>query len=407
MTENYNLSFERCILSSLIFTPEKIDQYAYELRSSDFYMHTHKNIFEAIMSLEAQKKPVDEEFIKKVMLVSGTFDESAMLEVISTNPINNLKPYVDEIKGFAQKRALVLLGSKLLHGEFELLTDALSYAETELHNIVDMNMGDDDFGIISLMDAPDEKTDFILSDWLPMPRGTISIVAAPGGTGKSWTALQMAYRHARGGHKCAVWLSEDTVSKSKERASAICTDILHTPFAIKNVDVITRVPMQMMINKQFSHANFYKLKKRLSSYDLIVLDPLVAFYGGDENDNSQARSFMQPFMNWASEENKCIVFLHHSKKGAEDNMKSSARGAGAFVDAARTVYEINKIYNNPRSGALDMENAHMREFTLTKDNYGVIEMLNDFKVRREITPRRSARATAVEFQYNRLEMPTL
>jgi RecA-family ATPase len=106
---------------------------------------------------------------------------------------------------------------------------------------------------------------------------------------------------------------------------------------------------------------------------------------------------MQPFMDWAREENICIVFLHHSRKNNDDSMKSSARGAGAFVDAARTVYQIDKIYTNKHTGVLDMDNAHMREFMLTKDNYGAIRLLNDFKVQREITPKKSARVVEVTY----------
>jgi len=270
-----------------------------------------------------------------------------------------------------------------------------------------MNLFADEFGIISLVDAPDGETEFILQEWLPLPRGTVSLVVAPGGTGKSWTALQMALRHtASTGLKTLAWLSEDPIYESKQRASSICREILHTPFnTMRNLRVISRPPIQMMKNKQFNPSNFYKLRKNLAGHDLIIIDPLLAFYGGDENDNSQARAFMQPFMDWAREENICIVFLHHSKKNSDDSAKGSARGAGAFVDAARTVYQIDKIYHNKHTGALDMDNVHMREFRLAKDNYGVIRFLNDFKVQREITPKKSAQV--VESSYSNYVEPKI
>ncbi len=201
-----------------------------------------------------------------------------------------------------------------------------------------------------------------------------------GNTGKSWTALQLAIRFSHSTNKkSAVWLSEDPLFESKSRAKAICKDILRTQESLKNIQLVPRSPMQLIINKKFSYANFYKFKKNFSDHDLIIFDPLLAFYGGEENDNSQARMFMQPFMDWAKETNKCIIFLHHSKKGNDGTLKSNARGAGAFVDAARTVYEINKID--------DSQESNMREIVLTKDNYGVIKHLKEFKVRREITPR--------------------
>ncbi len=404
----FNPAFEKVVLVSLIFQPELIERYGHKLKKEDFYLHAFANIFQTIIDLEADGKPIDEEFIKGRMLLAKTYDESALLDVITTTPTYHLDSYIEELKRLAQLRALHNIGVHLVNGEFTEVTEAINYAETSLRNVIDMNLSSDEFEITSLVDAPDGETEFVLGEWLPLPRGTVSLIVAPGGTGKSWTALQMALRHSRSsGKKSVVWLSEDPIYETKKRAQSICSEILHAPFEIRGVDVVSRPPLQMMQNKQFNPSNFYKLRKNFAGYDLVVIDPLLAFYGGDENDNSQARAFMQPFMDWAREENICIVFLHHSRKNSDESAKGSARGAGAFVDAARTVYQIDKIYHNKHAGTLDMDNVHMREFMLTKDNYGVIRLLDDFRVRREITPKRSARVVEVEYRHERLEMPDI
>lgn len=305
----YNTDFEKVILSSLIFEPALVSEFAYLLTKEDFYLPAYQNVFITIMGLNADNKPIDEEFIKGRMMAAKTFDEFVMMDILTANPVHNLSPYIDEIKKLAQFRALHSLGVKLINEEFEEVTEAINYAEVTTKSIIDMKLSSDDFGISSLVNAPDGKTEFILKEWLPLPRGAVSLVVAPGGTGKSWTALQMALRHSRNSSKkSVVWLSEDPIYESKKRAKGICQDILHTPFTIDNVDIVSRSPIQMMKNKQFSHSDFYKLRKNFAGYDLVVLDPLLAFYGADENDNSQARAFMQPFMDWASEENICIVF---------------------------------------------------------------------------------------------------
>ena len=395
----FNPAFEKVVLVSLIFQPELIERYGHKLKKEDFYLPAFANIFQTIIDLEADGKPIDEEFIKGRMLLAKTYDETALLDVITTTPTYHLDSYIEELKRLAQLRALHNIGVHLVNGEFSEVTEAINYAETSLRNVIDMNLSADEFEITSLVDAPDGETEFVLGEWLPLPRGTVSLIVAPGGTGKSWTALQMALRHSRSsGKKSVVWLSEDPIYETKKRAQSICSEILHAPFEIRGVDVVSRPPLQMMQNKQFNPSNFYKLRKNFAGYDLVVIDPLLAFYGGDENDNSQARAFMQPFMDWAREENICIVFLHHSRKNNDESAKGSARGAGAFVDAARTVYQIDKIYHNKHAGTLDMDNVHMREFMLTKDNYGVIRLLDDFRVRREITPKRSARVVEVEYK---------
>ena len=377
----YNIAFERSILSSIIYNPASFEELSGFLNSDDYYLTTHRAIFDAMKTLETQNKPIDEEFLKKELIKLNAFDEQVMLEILSANPISNTKAYVEELVDKSRLRKLLNVTNVIKRGVLEenLSSDeVISQTEDELNAIVDMVA--DDFGIVDINDVEDADTEFVLKAWLPIPRGTATLIAAPGGTGKSWTALQLAIRHYfETNNRCAVWLSEDQEYESKSRGKAICEHILHKPFDLPGVALISRSPIPLIVNKKFSHANFYKFKKNFKDFDLIIYDPLLAFYGGEENDNSQARMFMQPFMDWAKETNKCIIFLHHSKKGGDGSMKINARGAGAFVDAARTVYEINKIDEESQSPE--------REFVLTKDNYGVIKMLKSFKVRRTVTPK--------------------
>lgn len=373
----YNLSFERSVLSSILFDPVTFEEISSLLKLEDFYLPSHASIYNAMMNLVATQKPIDEEFLKSELISSNAFDEQVILEIMSANPISNTKAYVDEIINKSKLRKLLGLTTtlkRMVLEEHHSSDQVVSAVDEELKNIVDINSDSNDFNMIRVGDIEDGKTDFILKDWLPIPKGTVTIVSAPGGTGKTWLAIQIALRHNRAtSKKCAVWLSEDPSYESKDRTKAICEHILHIPFGGQEVYVVQRSPIQLMINKQFSYSDFYKFKKNFKDFDLIVLDPLIGFYGSDENDNSQARRFMQPIMDWAKETGKVIVFLHHSKKDG------GTRGAGAFIDAARTAYEINKIDEETDS--------HEREITLTKDNYGVIKHLKSFKVRRVVTPK--------------------
>jgi|GEM_PF-715286 len=377
----YNVSFERTILSSIIFEPHLFEEIIGILRSDDFYLPSHKAIYESIYFLFSTAKPIDEEFIKRDLITKNLFDEIVMLEVLAANPIANTKAYIEQILDKSKVRKLLGLAGTIRKHALEELdsSDAIiSRVENDLENIADLNSSD--FGIINLDQIDEAQTEFILKDWMPIPRGTVTILAAPGGTGKSWAALQMAIRHnTQTSLSCALWLSEDPLSEIKARANTICDELVAAKADMKNIRIVSANPTPLMTQKKFSYADFFKIKKAFKEYDLIVFDPLLAMYGSDENDNSQARIFMQPFMDWARETNKCIVFLHHSKKAGDG---SKVRGAGAFVDASRTVYELEKMQNDDRSGK--------RDLLLTKDNYGAIKHLKSFKVQRQITPTRES-----------------
>lgn len=404
----YNLTFERSVLSSIVFDPASFREIS--LDAADFYLAAHQKIYEAMAWLDKEDKPIDEEFIKSYLTHQSSFDERAMVEILTANPISNVREYVAQIKAFSQKRALWLLGINLQKQEFHEVSEAINYAESSIKSIVDMHIGGG-IGCVSITDIPDGKTEFILENWLPFPRGTVSMIAAPGGTGKSWTAPQIAFRYCDESiySKVALWLSEDPMHETKNRAKSVALDVMNTTFSqYKNVHLITERPQPIIVDGKFDAQRFYRLKKSLKGYDLVILDPMRAFFGGDENSNSEANIFMGPFQDWAAEEDITIIFLHHSKKNNDEGIQSKVRGASAFVDACRTVYEISKVYKNQRTGELDMDNQHMRQFVLSKDNFGAIRMLGDYKAMRQITPRHSARAMAVQVDYQmKMEMPTI
>jgi len=375
----YNLAFERAILSSIIFEPASFENVIGVLQDTDFYLPAHSNIYNAITTLFKNEIPIDEEFLKKELVKKKQFDEQVMLEILSANPIANIKAYIEEVIDKSRLRQLLSLsGSIRKHAIEECDTSdaVISRVESELESIINRNSTG--IEIVDIDEIEDKETEFVLKGWMPIPVGTVTIVSAPGGTGKSWLANQMALRYKTETNKTPLlWLSEDPLHDSKSRAQSINKDILHNDVSVRNIRFIADSPMPLMQNKKFSFSDFYKMRRAFKAYDFIVLDPLLAFYVSDENDNSQARQFMQPFMNWAREENKCIIFLHHSKKGGEG---VKTRGAGAFVDACRTVYELEKIDGDDNSGK--------RKLILSKDNLGAIKHLDAFTMQRQITPSR-------------------
>ncbi len=109
----YNLSFEKAILSSVIFEPQTFDEVSELVKASDFYLPAHAHIFEAITNLNRKDHPIDEEFIKKELVKANKFDENAMIEILAANPISNTKAYIDEIKEKALKRNLLTLTTEI------------------------------------------------------------------------------------------------------------------------------------------------------------------------------------------------------------------------------------------------------------------------------------------------------
>ena len=113
MNNLHNINIERSVLSSILFNPATFEEVAAILSAKDFYLPSHRYLFEAMEACEREDLPIDEEFLKKKLSQQGRFDEDAMLEILSTNPLPTTKAYIEEIREKAIKRELVQLTSDI------------------------------------------------------------------------------------------------------------------------------------------------------------------------------------------------------------------------------------------------------------------------------------------------------
>ena len=205
----------------------------------------------------------------------------------------------------------------------------------------------------------DERASFLLDDFMPLPVGAATIISSRGGSGKSALALQLALRASARGINTLAWLSEDPITLTKHRLEKISK---MTGININdNLMLCGDMPFYILMknNKNIMvNTGFYDFKAACKKFKIVIIDPLIGFYGGDENDNAQARYFMDLLGFWAKEENKSIVIVHHQTKYMD---VSIARGASAFVDAVRAHYSAEK----------DKDDNRYVKVKIEKDNWGI------------------------------------
>lgn len=391
-----NINIERAVISTIFYSPEKVEDILGSLKSDAFYHPAHRSIYETIEHLYSITMPIDEDFIRQ-RYKGGEFDSDVWFEIISTTPLPNTAVYIEELNHFAKIRktahTLREALSKLDNGED--VDGVIAELETTSGRIADENTKK--LTMLRASELSELEADFFTKDWLPIPKKTVTALGAAGGTGKTTLLLQEALRVAKETKRDVfLWLSEDAASQSKWRLNQICSIYPDLAPYIKNIIICDDLPTLLLRRSKdgFSVSpEFHKIKRQLRPYEFIVFDPLLAFYGGDENDNSQARIFMQPFMNWAVEEDKAIVFIMHSSK------EGKIRGAGAFIDACRSAYSISRVYQKNNID-LDPENMHNRKIKLEKDNYGAFKYLGASSVLRQIMPKESSRVLYEEHTFN-------
>jgi len=238
---------------------------------------------------------------------------------------------------------------------------------------------------LDVADAIETKQEFILSETLPFPKNTLGMISAKGGCGKTSLSLILSSEYVNN-HigNVALWLTEDDNGNVKHRINLLLENKVMSDFNQNRVKLINSSPIHLSKNKDREFVNdeesFNELRLFCLENDirLLIIDPLLAFFGGNENDNSQARTFMQPFINWCKEDDINIIFIHHSSKGEISN----TRGAGAFSDAVRCAYVLSmplieqdkKIVEDKELMAMGMRVIHC-----TKDNRGAIQEIYKYQ----------------------------
>ncbi len=146
MENTYNINSERAVLSAIIFDPEIYEEIASKLMAHDFYLPFHQHIFTAMEELSREEKPIDEEFLRSRLTSMGKFDEVAMLDLLSANPISNTAAYLTEIKAKSSKRLLATLATEIKKFVIEddlPAEEVMNLVEKKLYEITQNNTNED------------------------------------------------------------------------------------------------------------------------------------------------------------------------------------------------------------------------------------------------------------------------
>lgn len=233
-----------------------------------------------------------------------------------------------------------------------------------------MNASFESIQTITISHIKRKPIEFYLKYLLPIPKHTVGVISSRGGMGKTFLSLRIAAEFVKETNKKALcWFSEDEKEVVAFRFDKICDNFGVDNKTASKIHYVTTATKQFAIKENGVFKANYEaitgLRKDClkNNIGLVVIDPLLAFYGGDENDNSQARIFMQVFLEWAKTDGINILFIHHGQKG-----DGSARGAGAFIDATRFAYELHYPMDKDK---VDFNKKDMgyRNVRLTKDNH--------------------------------------
>jgi RecA-family ATPase len=190
-------------------------------------------------------------------------------------------------------------------------------------------------------------------------RGAVTVIAGPGGSGKSLFAVGMAVALALGREygrfrpvapcRVLIWNVEDDADEQRRRFSAALREFGSSPAELKG-KVIRTGPMGLgtLLTAEDDNANRHSFKptpamtaleEAIAAFrpNVAFLDPLVELHDGEENSNPALRAVVAHFRTLAIRYSLAVVLVHHTRKGASGSPADpdGIRGASAIVGAAR------------------------------------------------------------------------
>ena len=212
-------------------------------------------------------------------------------------------------------------------------------------------------------------------------RSFVSVLAAPGGAGKTTLYVVEALSIATGkpllgitpAERTGVWIMnlEDPADEMERRIGAAAkhygldqADIEGRLFVDAGRDKPLLMAQQtrdgITIHKPMVDAIVAKI--RANKIGVLIVDPFVASHSVSENDNQAINAVLALWRLIADLTGCCIVLVHHFRKlNGEEGSIDSVRGGSAIIGAVRTARVMNTM-TEAEAAKLGVEGSQRRRF---------------------------------------------
>jgi hypothetical protein len=366
-----DVSTEKSILGAISLNPELLTQALAVLETADFYLSSHRQIYNAMLSLRQSGKPIDSVTLpsllndRKQLKQVGGFTYLASL-TDGVPQTDNIEFYCQIVKYKARERqAIILLNhgiAELVDGEEELST----ILERVRSRLAKINVsGDKNQTVTGVYTTLDDLFSAQIDEPEPilfgLHRGEVAGLFAVTNYGKSTLLYNTVLSIAAGQ---ALWPlapsvpmprrilyvdSESPAARSRDDLKTMMVYISDGKVACKNFAIvldasINGVPLNL---SRPDHFKWLVALAKAYKADLVVIDTAAsAFELQDENSNAEVtRRVMNPLKHLAREANCAVIFTHHIGKSNETQSGEAAykgRGASAFGALSRTTFTIEK-----------------------------------------------------------------
>lgn len=236
--------------------------------------------------------------------------------------------------------------------------------------------------LVALIVAPSDLHGIAPRPWLygrKLVRGFVSVLASPGGIGKSaWVAAAscdmaagVSTLHDMPHAKLRVWIYnlEDPRDETLRKVAAVLLAKNYQEPVLPNIFVnsgrdhrliLAEEPQpRLIIAMPDVGALIDEIKSR--GIDVLTVDPFVRSHLLGENDNKSIDFVMDLYAQIANEANCAVLLVHHTRKGFVSGDSDSIRGGSAMTSAARVALTMQAMTPDDAK-MMNISDAERRSF---------------------------------------------
>ncbi len=359
----HDLNLERAVLSALLHPDDHAQALAAAsgagLRAADFYHASHAQLFRRIQD-DAGRGPPDVSLLAAGIAGTGPGwlqDRDAVAEWIRENFSDrfayaaNVALYAGRLRELALRRAAIRLGQELIERTYSLNGHDQNGAAQVLSDSLERIQHTRASGSSSPLPVVDGEA--LLSVQLPaedalvgagiLAKGEWILLLGDDKVGKSMLALDLACALADDSpgdpSTQATWLGFPVypgrrvlylVGEGGERLFAARhrrrTQALS---AAARRRLLYHFPHHGKLFDLLEPADFDSLRRAVieQGIDIVIIDPLVVFFTGDENDAREVKPLAHACMRLKEETDAAILLVHHTRKASVASRRGSMREA--------------------------------------------------------------------------------
>lgn len=225
--------------------------------------------------------------------------------------------------------------------------------------------------------------DFVLPGLL---LGGLGLLVAPGGTGKSYLALDMAISMAIGrsiaGGLFPATQPGKVVYLAGEENDRLLAERLRgmldmTERARPELQNLVLLPMSgencLLISKGQPTDLQGELEKLSQGTRLIIVDPIRRLHDGEENDSATMTQLVITLETLAKKTGAAVIGIHHANRASvgDTSSQNASRGSSALVDGARWQINLSKLDEKTATthGVSEVERQQYIALDFAKGNY--------------------------------------